>query len=446
MKIALAEGTGRWHLASGSTIFAGWRTLGRWTTVYFAIYVMVWGFVYGAAAMTSTALPLAALFGGELKLWAIGSGLAGLLFIGLGRYGIFEKVTAALVGIMFVTVVGLAVLTLPDVGEAVTGLVPTLPDGSVIYTLGLIGGVGGTITMAAYGYWINAKGWRDSSWMRVMRLDNSVAYVMTGVFVIAMLIVGAELLFSANIALTVGDRGLLDLDAVLRDRFGDVIGTAFLVGFWATSFSSILGVWNGVSLMSADFVDNVQGIERLPDDDSTKRPAFRFYRLWLTFPPIALLFLDQPFGLVVAYGALGSLFLPFLAGTLLRLLNSERVPREHHSGWASNGTLVVATGAVRRPRRVPDRRPVLIGPRSRVGCAKRGRAACYGWSFSPRASISTNWVIRRARVSGRLATWIRCSTAYRLDLSNVAQNAVAAGLASRAFCRSGGTVARLGES
>lgn len=185
VKIALAEGTGRWHLASGSTIFAGWRTLGSWTTVYFAIYVLVWGFVYGAAAMTSTALPLAALFGGELKLWAIGSGLAGLLFIGLGRYGIFEKVTAALVGIMFVTVIGLAVLTLPDVGEALTGLAPTLPDGSAIYTLGLIGGVGGTITMAAYGYWINAKGWRDSSWMRVMRLDNSVAYVMTGVFVIA---------------------------------------------------------------------------------------------------------------------------------------------------------------------------------------------------------------------------------------------------------------------
>lgn len=43
------------------------------------------------------------------------------------------------------------------------------------------------------------------------------------------------------------------------------------------------------------------------------------------------------------YGALGSLFLPFQAGTLLRLLNSERVPREHRSGWVSNGTLVVAT-------------------------------------------------------------------------------------------------------
>ncbi|MGI8949933.1 MAG: ATP-binding protein [Ornithinimicrobium sp.] len=40
-----------------------------------------------------------------------------------------------------------------------------------------------------------------------------------------------------------------DLSDVLNERYGPVIGTAFLVGFWAASFSSIIGVWNGVSLM-----------------------------------------------------------------------------------------------------------------------------------------------------------------------------------------------------
>ena len=53
VKISLAEATGRWHLATGSTIFAGWRSLGPWTTVYFVVYVVIWGFVYGATAMTS---------------------------------------------------------------------------------------------------------------------------------------------------------------------------------------------------------------------------------------------------------------------------------------------------------------------------------------------------------------------------------------------------------
>ncbi|ESR25261.1 Nramp family divalent metal transporter [Lutibaculum baratangense] len=60
VKIALAEATGRWHLATGRTIFDGWSSLGRWTLVYFGIYVVVWGFVYGATAMSATGLPLAA--------------------------------------------------------------------------------------------------------------------------------------------------------------------------------------------------------------------------------------------------------------------------------------------------------------------------------------------------------------------------------------------------
>ncbi|MBR7503130.1 divalent metal cation transporter, partial [Mycobacterium tuberculosis] len=94
-----------------------------------------------------------------------------------------------LVGIMFVTVVGLAIIAAPNIPELLRGLIPLIPDGGVVYTLALAGGVGGTITLAAYGYWLREKGWITPKWMRVMRIDNTMAYVMTGIFVIAMLIV-----------------------------------------------------------------------------------------------------------------------------------------------------------------------------------------------------------------------------------------------------------------
>lgn len=57
---------------------------------------------------------------------------------------------------------------------------------------------------------------------------------------------------------------------------------------------------------------------------------------------MALLFLDRPFALVIAYGALGAFFMPFLAGTLLWLLNSRRTPREWRNGWLSNTLLAGA--------------------------------------------------------------------------------------------------------
>lgn len=352
VKISLAEAAGRWHLATGRTLFDGWRSIGAWTTVYFAIYVVVWGFIYGATAMSSSALPIVALFpdGPGLKFWAIVTGLIGLAFVWFNRYAVFEKVMTVLIGIMFVVVVYVAARVVPDVGASFAGLVPVLPDGSLLYTLGLIGGVGGTITMAAYGYWVNAKGWSNSSWMKVMRLDNRVAYITTGIFVVAMLIVGAELLHASQIALTSGDRGLIDLGKVLEDRFGAGTAKLFLVGFFATSFSSLIGVWHGVSLMFADFVERFRAPAD-PDEEHAGPAAvarqqrslpFRAYLLWLTFPPMTLLWLDEPFGLVIAYGVLGAFFMPFLALTLLWLLNSSRTPREWRNGWVSNGMLALA--------------------------------------------------------------------------------------------------------
>ncbi|GAB3104238.1 divalent metal cation transporter [Aestuariicella hydrocarbonica] len=348
LKIILVEGVGRWTLASGHTIFHGWRSLGRWASVYFGIYIVLWGFVYGATAMSSTALPLAALFPAvDLKIFAVASGLLGLALVWLGSYAVFERIIAALVGMMFVAVVGSALMTGPNLTDIARGLVPRLPQGSLFYVLGLAGGVGGSITLAAYGYWIREKGWRQPGWMRVMRLDNSVAYVMTGIFVVAMLIVGAELLYSANIAIAGGSRGLLDLAGVLESRYGSIWSIIFLLGFWASSFSSLLGVWHGVSLMFADFVAHWLAAKEDPaklgahSEPVPSQQHARWYMLWLTFPSMALLFMDRPFMLIVGYGVLGALFMPFLAITLLLLLNRSSLPREWRNGWLSNGLLAM---------------------------------------------------------------------------------------------------------
>ncbi|WP_114906939.1 Nramp family divalent metal transporter [Ornithinimicrobium murale] len=341
LKIILVEGAGRYTLATGYTIFEGWRTLGRWTTWYFGPYIIIWGFVYGASAMSSTALPLAALFPGvPLTIWAILMGLAGFVMVWFNRYAVFEKITASLVGIMFVTIVALAVIAVPNVPDMLKGLVPMIPEGGLLYTLALAGGVGGTITLAAYGYWLREKGWYTPKWMRVMRIDNTMAYVLTGVFVISMLVVGAEVVQAAGVSLSAGDTGLLDLRGVLNDRYGDVIGTMFLVGFWAAAFSSIIGVWNGVSLMFADFWGNMRGVNSDHADTRVGGKYFKFYLVWLTFPPMILLFLDRPIGLVLAYGVLGSLFMPFLALTLLGLLNGRRIPKE----WANRLHTNIALG------------------------------------------------------------------------------------------------------
>lgn len=179
-KLALAEAVGRWHLTSGRTLLTGWRSLGKWTLIYFGVYAIIWGFTYGATAMSASALPLNALFPGiSVRYWGILCGLIGFTLVWFGRYKILEKLMTALVGVMFVTVVGTAILVAPNLADAGSGLVPRLPEGSLVYVLGLVGGVGGTITMAAYGYWTIAKGWHSPRWLPTMRTDNTVGYVTT---------------------------------------------------------------------------------------------------------------------------------------------------------------------------------------------------------------------------------------------------------------------------
>ncbi|WP_340558430.1 Nramp family divalent metal transporter [Streptomyces sp. GSL17-111] len=363
IRIAFAEGAARWHLATGRTLFDGWRSLGSWTLPYFGFYALLWGFVYGATAMSASALPLAALFPGvaDLKVWGVGTALLGLAFVWCNRYRAVERMLTVLIGTMFVVVLVLAVRVVPDAGAAFAGLWPTVPDGSVVYTLGVVGGVGGTITMAAYGYWVNAKGWNGPGWMRMMRLDNATAYVTTAVFTVAMIIVGAELLHATQATLD-NSRGLLDVGDELERRFDPFTAKLFLVGFFATSFSSLVGVWHGVSLLFSDYVAHLphraarlggvgtagpgegtaDGAREVASGAREGSPAFRFYLLWLTFPPITLLFLDRPFALIIGYGVLGALFLPFLAGTLLVLLNRRDMPAKWRSGPLSNTMLVLA--------------------------------------------------------------------------------------------------------
>ncbi len=342
MKIVLVEGAGRYSLATGRTIFEGWSSLGRWTHFYFGPYIVVWGFVYGAAAMAGTGLALTALFPVlGVKAWGIISGLTGLALVWSGRYGVFEKVLGAMVLLMFVSMVGAAAVTLPNIPELASGLVPTIPEGAILNVLSVSGGVGGTITLAAYGYWLREKGWTTPRHMRVMRIDNSVAYLVTGLFVVATLIVGAELLYSAKIAISTGDKGLLDLSTVLEDRYGTAAGTVFLVGFWAAAMSSLVGVWNGVSLMFADFVGHVRGLGADNHDSRAGGRYYKAYVLWLTLPPIALIFMGQPVYLILAYGVLGAFFMPFLAVTLLWILNTDRVPREWRNKLPANIALVL---------------------------------------------------------------------------------------------------------
>ena len=75
----------------------------------------------------------------------------------------------------------------------------------------------------------------------------------------------------------------------------------------------------------------------------TSRP-YRLALLFITLVPIPFAFVDQPLFMIRTFTIVGSLFIPFLAATLLYLNNAvlpieSGVPR---NSWATNLVLVLA--------------------------------------------------------------------------------------------------------
>ena len=102
-------------------------------------------------------------------------------------------------------------------------------------------------------------------------------------------------------------------------------------------------VWQSVPYLYADFwgvLRNRPIAERLELTKVTSTP-YRLALAFLTLVPLPFAFTGRPIAIIVIYTIVGSLFVPFLAATLLYLNNrvpwTEAVPRNH---WATNAVLV----------------------------------------------------------------------------------------------------------
>lgn len=346
IKFSLVEGMGRWYMATGQTIVQGWHSISRFASGYFVVYLFLVMFFYGAAITSASALAADAMFPGVMPVygWAILHGVAGFGILLIGHYEIFERLMQFFVGTMFVTVVGLGIFLAPGLSQNLAaGFVPTLPQGSTLYALGVIGGVSGTYSLASYTYWVRAKGWRQSSWIPMMRVDSSVGYIVTALFMISMLIIGASFLYGTGTNIS-GEEGLVAISGPMGEQFGPAVKWLFLIGFWSATTSSILGGWNAAAYLFADYV---RCVRRVPEDQtdkylSEKSPFFRGFLVWCAFPPMILFTLDEPVFLVIVYAALGALLLPFMAGTLLYLLNSGRIEKAFRNRIIPNLLMALA--------------------------------------------------------------------------------------------------------
>ena len=318
-KFVLNEGLARWQLATGETLLEGAiGRLGAGAALVFLVYLLPWSWFVGGALMSAcavTADALAPVFEDRrtaMLTFGAAHSAAGVLVAWVGGYKVFERIMAISIGVMFVAVVLTAALLRPDLAAIARGLlVPTIPEfrgEGLSWTIALMGGVGGTLTVLCYGYWMREEGRVSTDDLSTCRVDLGVAYAGTAIFGIAMIVIAADLPL---------DAGGTDLIVGLAARLDSAVGTwgrwLFLIGVWAAVFSSLLGVWQAVPYIFADTCALLR-----PALKGRRSMLYRGFLLAIAVVPLVQV--TYPLVKVQKYYAvMGAAFIPLLAVALLIL-------------------------------------------------------------------------------------------------------------------------------
>ena len=328
MKFVVTEGLARWQIATGETLIEGVAArAGCWALWLFLPYLLLWSFFVGSALMSATGATLHAMVPvfAEAKTGKIVFGAAasivGLVLVWLGGYRLFEDVMRICIGVMFATVVLTAILLWPGTGAVLEGLfVPRIPEAGgegVTWTLALIGGIGGTLTVLCYGYWLREEGRDAPEDLASCRVDLFTGYAMTAIFGIAMVIIGSNVNIEGSGA---------QLLVTLSERLDLVMGAPgkwlFLAGTFGAVFSSLLGVWQSVPYLFADSWALLNGTRDKDTRIDTRSKPYRVFLVAIATVPMLGLFWRFR-DVQMFYAVIGAWLFPILAVTLL-IFNGRR--------------------------------------------------------------------------------------------------------------------------
>lgn len=303
--ILLQEAAARITIASG-------RSLGEIVADTYGIKTqIVPGLLFGAVALGCAAYQagniLGAVSGLSLLLhWPppvltllVGAVCTGLLWMGSTR--LIANFLGMIVFLMGVAFAYVAVSTAPNPTELATSLVlPTLPDGSLVLVIGLIG-----TTIVPYNLFLGSGIGLGQS-LSEMRWGIGLAVLIGGLISMAILITGT---------LVTGDFSFQNVAQTLSGRMGPWAGSLFAFGLFAAGFTSALTA----PLAAAVTAKSLLGWP----ETSTK------YRVvWLVVMAVGLTFglLEvKPVPVIILAQAANGLLLPVVAVFLLLAVNNRKL-------------------------------------------------------------------------------------------------------------------------
>ena len=338
--IVLQEMAARLGLVTQSGLAEAMRTtftsrwLGGLAVVLVVAAVGLGNAAYEAGNIAGAALALSSLGGLSIGAWAIGIGIGAAALLASGHYRLLERVLIALVLTMSAVFLLTAVVIAPPIGDILKGaFIPSLPEGSMLMVLALIG-----TTVVPYNLFLHANAVREK-WpestditqsLREARWDTGLSIGLGGLITLAIMSTAATAFFQGDTEFT-----------------GETLGSQLepLLGPWARYvFAAGLFAGGLTSAITAPLAAGYAVCGALGVSTDLRHPVFR--GVWLTVLVIGTVFAaigTKPLTAILFAQVANGFLLPFVAVFLLIVMNRRDLLGEHINGALANalGVIVV---------------------------------------------------------------------------------------------------------
>jgi len=289
---------------------------------------------YETGNLLGGALGLEGTVGGDVRLWALLIGGCGFALLWSGSYRAVERVMVGLVGVMSIAFVATAVRVLPQVDGLLSGLlVPSLPDGSLLVAVGLIG-----TTVVPYNLFLHANAAREK-WPAAVPLDEALPAArrdsvlsigLGGLITLAILSTAAVAFFGSDEAFDA-----FAMAQQLEPLLGAAAGPVFAAGLFAGGLTSALTA----PLAAGYAVCGALGWRGGLRDRPFRAVSFAVLASGTLFAALG----TRPLAAILFAQAANGLLLPFVALALLYLMNRKDLLGAHRNGPLGNllGAIVV---------------------------------------------------------------------------------------------------------
>jgi Mn2+/Fe2+ NRAMP family transporter len=219
----------------GSVVETVKQTLGRAIGAAAGLGVFAITLMFSVGNAVGSGLGLSLVFGGSPVWWTLAcTAVVAAVLFARKLYGVIEKVLLAIVATMAVSFVVTAVLSRPSWTGAAAGLLPTIPPGTGLLLVALVG-TNFSINAAFYtGYASRERGLRRDQYRETTLVDTIPGIVAPGIMTVLVIIASAAVLG--------GEQGasLAQLAGVLEPIAGDSGRIIFALGFFGAAFSSMI--------------------------------------------------------------------------------------------------------------------------------------------------------------------------------------------------------------